>query len=247
AHLTQAAEETIRTVVGSVLDTASGADLGGGGGTRGYFSDEEDRIVDNMVFGMSSADGGEVTVLAGADAGDSAGSVQMGYSEEDLSTHFGRDANRGHHHYPYNRYGGNSGTKDERQRLSEHRHNHHHHHLVRQGSLTAAGQAAAGGPSISFREEQQKRRPRMLALAWRVRLAIRRSIMRSSKAVPTMRFPQMVACGMVFACRAATRNPWCGAASFVGARMYLKFVESIYLECLKERMMSDIKFEAVAR
>jgi len=30
-------------------------------------------------------------------------------------------------------------------------------------------------------------------------------------------------------------------------RMYLKFVESIYLECLKERMMSDIKFEAVAR
>lgn len=30
-------------------------------------------------------------------------------------------------------------------------------------------------------------------------------------------------------------------------RMYLKFVESIYLECLKERMTSDIKFEAVAR
>lgn len=30
-------------------------------------------------------------------------------------------------------------------------------------------------------------------------------------------------------------------------RMYLKFVEPIYLECLKERMMSDIKFEAVAR
>lgn len=34
---------------------------------------------------------------------------------------------------------------------------------------------------------------------------------------------------------------------FVLYRMYLKFVESIYLECLKERMMSDIKFEAVAR
>ena len=30
-------------------------------------------------------------------------------------------------------------------------------------------------------------------------------------------------------------------------RIYLKFVESIYLECLKERMMSDIKFETVAR
>lgn len=30
-------------------------------------------------------------------------------------------------------------------------------------------------------------------------------------------------------------------------RMYLKFVEPIYLECLRERMMSDIKFEAVAR
>lgn len=30
-------------------------------------------------------------------------------------------------------------------------------------------------------------------------------------------------------------------------RIYLKFVESIYVECLKERMMSDIKFEAVAR
>ncbi|CAN0177148.1 unnamed protein product, partial [Ascophyllum nodosum] len=29
--------------------------------------------------------------------------------------------------------------------------------------------------------------------------------------------------------------------------MYLKFVESIYLECLRERMMSDIKFEAVSR
>lgn len=36
---------------------------------------------------------------------------------------------------------------------------------------------------------------------------------------------------------------------FVGRspRMYLKFVESVYLECLKERMTSDIKFEAVAR
>lgn len=36
-------------------------------------------------------------------------------------------------------------------------------------------------------------------------------------------------------------------APFPPRRMYLKFVEAIYLECLKERMMSDIKFGAVAR
>ncbi|CAM9912967.1 unnamed protein product [Ectocarpus fasciculatus] len=215
AEATEAAEETIRLVVGSVIDPASS---GSGAQTRGYFSEEEERIIDNMVFGTSSAaaGGGETTgaVDGGGVGGRVSGGSKMGYSEGDLSTHFGRDARRGHHH-------------------------HHHHHQW-QDLLTS-------GPGGLRQQQQQSRRPRLLALAARARYAIRRSIMRTSKAVPTMRFPQMVACGMVFACRAVTKNPWCGAASFVGARMYLKFVESIYLECLKERMTSDIKFEAVAR
>eukprot|EP00903_Cladosiphon_okamuranus_P015230 g14076.t1 len=231
AEATEVAEETIRTVVGSVIDTASGSssssssDRGAADGqsTRGYFSDEEERIIDNMMFGMSSADG--ETAMTAAAPGGAGGAGKIEFSEGDLSTQFGRDAARGHHH---------------------------------QGLLeaAAAGRGAANPAGVRQQQQQrggrgrgrgQERGARKLAFMARLRLAIRHSIMRTSKAVPTMRFPQFVACGMVFACRAATANPWCGAASFVGARLYLKFVESIYLDCLKERMMSDIKFEAVAR
>ncbi|CAM9768605.1 unnamed protein product [Ectocarpus sp. 6 AP-2014] len=225
AEATEVAEETIRSVVGSVINPASS---GSDAQTRGYFSEEEERIIDNMVFGMPSAAGGGGETTGAVDGGGGggghvSGGSNMGYSEGDLATHFGRDARRGHHHH----------------------HHHHHHdsgrpyghqqHQWQQALLTSG----PGG--------LRHRQPRLRALAARARYAIRLSIMRTSKAVPTMRFPQMVACGMVFACRAVTKNPWCGAASFVGARMYLKFVESIYLECLKERMTSDIKFEAVAR
>ncbi|CAB1120814.1 unnamed protein product [Ectocarpus sp. CCAP 1310/34] len=222
AEATEVAEETIRSVVGSVINPAS---PGSDAQTRGYFSEEEDRIIDNMVFGMPPAagSGGETTGAVdgggggGGGGGHVSGGSNMGYSEGDLATHFGRDARRGHHHH-------DSGRPYA-----------HQQHQWQQGLLT-------GGPG-----GLRRRQPRLLALAARARYAIRLSIMRTSKAVPTMRFPQMVACAMVFACRAVTKNPWCGAASFVGARMYLKFVESIYLECLKERMTSDIKFEAVAR
>ncbi|CAN0327010.1 unnamed protein product [Ectocarpus sp. 12 AP-2014] len=177
-----------------------------------------------MVFGMHSAAGGGGEITGAVDGGGGggghvSGGSNMGYSEGDLATHFGRDSRRGHHHHHHD-----SGRPYA-----------HQQHQWQQGLLT-------GGPG-----GLRHRQPRLLALAARARYAIRLSIMRTSKAVPTMRFPQMVACGMVFACRAVTKNPWCGAASFVGARMYLKFVESIYLECLKERMTSDIKFEAVAR
>ncbi|CAM9832439.1 unnamed protein product, partial [Ectocarpus sp. 8 AP-2014] len=224
AEATEVAEETIRSVVGSVINPASS---GSDAQTRGYFSEEEERIIDNMVFGMPSAAGGGSETTGAVDGGGGgggghvSGGSNMGYSEGDLATHFGRDARRGHHHHHHHHDSG--------------RPYGHHQHQWQQGLLTSG----PGG--------LRHRQPRLLALAARARYAIRLSIMRTSKAVPTMRFPQMVACGMVFACRAVTKNPWCGAASFVGARMYLKFVESIYLECLKERMTSDIKFEAVAR
>lgn len=191
-HTPKVAEETIRSVVGSVINPASS---GSDAQTRGYFSEEEERIIDNMVFGMPSAaaGGGETTGAVdggGGGGGHVSGGSNMGYSEGDLATHFGRDARRGHHHHHHDSgrpYG-------------------HQQHQWQQGLLTS-------GPG-SLRHRQ----PRLLALAARARYAIRLSIMRTSKAVPTMRFPQMVACGMVFACRAVTKNPWCGAASFVGAR-----------------------------
>ncbi|CAN0308728.1 unnamed protein product, partial [Laminaria digitata] len=215
--------------------------------TRDYFSDQEDRILDHMMFGASSPggeDGGDVSTEAAAAAAAGDGTDAMGFSDGDLSTQFGRDAVRGHHQRYGGDGGGGGGARDDQEwetnrgRVEGGREQQHHHQQQPQ---------QAGSASGDRQRQQQQRRPRMLALAARARLAIRRSIMRTSKAVPSMRFPQMVACGMVFACRAVTKNPWCGAASFVGARIYLKFVESIYLECLKERMMSDIKFEAVAR
>lgn len=188
--------------MGSVIESAgaAGAD---DGQTRGYFSDEEERIIDNMVFGMSSPDGGEATMAAAAVPPDGTGGNEMGFSDGDLSTQFGTDAARGHHHHHSHHHGSGSGQAQQ------------------QGLLKAA--AAAGGSTApaGSRKQQQGRRgrgPRKLAFMARLRLAIRLSIMRTSKAVPTMRLPQFVACGMVFACRAATANPWCSAASFVGAR-----------------------------
>lgn len=91
---------------------------------------------------------------------------------------------------------------------------------------------SSSGPSSSPRQKQQQQQQgyesaateqggkilKTTTFVERARRAIRRSIMRSTRVVPSMRFPQMVACGFVFACRAVTTNPWCGAASFVGAR-----------------------------
>lgn len=187
--------------MGSLIDSTSSIDPGPAG--DGYFSDEEARIVNNMVFGISSADDGGEKIAAAADGGsvDSGGGDDgnMEYLDGDLSTQFGRDHP---HHGGQDRF---FGQQQQQQ----------------QGLLTAgtgvAGAAVGSSPSKDQRQRRRRRRPRLLLLA-RLRLALRRSILRTSKAVPTMRFPQLVACGMVFACRAATANPWFGAASFVGAR-----------------------------
>ena len=202
-------------MVESVIETASGSsstayrDSAGnpleGDRKRDYFSDQEDRILDHMMFGASSSpdDDSETPTGAAAAAGAGAGAAgdetdAMGFSDGDLSTQFGRDAVRGHQQ----RYGGGS----------------QHYQQHQQGTSASASASHADPLRLERDRQQQQRRPRVLALAARARLAIRRSIMRTSKAVPSMRFPQMVACGMVFACRAVTKNPWCGAASFVGAR-----------------------------
>lgn len=192
-------------MVESVLETASGSsstayrDSAGNplesDRKRDYFSDQEDRILDHMMFGAASSPDDDSETSTGAAAGDEADA--MGFSDGDLSTQFGRDAVRGHQP----RYGGGS-----------------QHHQHQQGTSASASASHADPLRLERDRQQQQRRPRVLALAARARLAIRRSIMRTSKAVPSMRFPQMVACGMVFACRAVTKSPWCGAASFVGAR-----------------------------
>lgn len=188
-------------MVESVIETASGSTSVSGhpngplsSRPPGYFSEPEARIIDHMMFGMSSTNGdGEE---GDGEEGDGDGSAAaMEYSEIDLSTQFGRDAARGHHVE-------HRGAAQQQQQ----------HKMLELGPS-----ARRGGQEQDDEEEQQERR-RMLALASRARLAIRRSIMRTSKAVPSMRFPQMMACGMVFACRAATSNPWCCAAGFVGAR-----------------------------
>lgn len=160
--------------------------------TPGYFSIEEDRILDNMMFGTSSPESeGTSIVFTGADGG----TEGMEYGESDLSTQFSSDAARGRHSYDDRGDNGNDpATGRHRQESSA---------LV----LTSASHA---------REEERRRGRISFAARWR--RAIRQSIMRSSKAVPTMRFPQTLACGMVFLCRAITKNPWCNAASFVGAR-----------------------------
>lgn len=197
----QAAEETLRNVVESVIETASGGTSVDGYLTdplssraSGYFSEPEARIIDHMMFGMSSPnrdDDGE-----NGDKGGDDSAAAMGYSEVDLSTQFGRDAARGHHIE-------HSGAAQRHQRR-----------LLELGSSDQSGEQEEEDEE----EELKQERPRMLALTSRARLAIRSSIMRTSKAVPSMRFPQMMACGMVFACRAVTANPWCCAAGFVGAR-----------------------------
>lgn len=230
------AEETIRNVVETVIETGLGGTAGDPSGTtndddngdpaRDYFSDQEDRIVDNMLFAMaasasaSSSDGSEDATAGGDDdddannnnniggggrssngyAGDDSGDME--YAEWDLSTQFGRDTARGHHRGVAAAVGDASSGA---------------------GKLLAALEPGSSSPSSSFSHSDQvplegESRPRVLALAAHARLAIRRSIMRTSRAVPSMRFPQMVACGIVFASRAVTANPWFGAVGFVGAR-----------------------------
>lgn len=88
----------------------------------------------------------------------------------------------------------------------------HHPHLLALPPPHEASRLALGAGTRT-----EKAGPRTTFLE-RARRTVRRSIMRSNRLVPSMRFPQMVACGFVFACRAITTNPWCGAASFVGAR-----------------------------
>lgn len=135
----------------------------------GYFAKEEDRIIDDMMFGIS---------YPGVDErgrGEDAGDVVMGYVEGDHSMD---------HEWAT---GGQRGSREPKRDRKEQKRN---------GVVEA----------------------KAAALAARVREAIRRSILRSSRAVPSMRFPQMLACGLVFTVRGLTCNPWYGAASFVGAR-----------------------------
>lgn len=169
----KAAEETIRSVLDSVIETASGAYVGEGsssdGFPSGYFAKEEDRVIDDMMFGTFYPGMGERG--RGEDAGDDV----MAYVE-----------------------GGHSVDNEW------------------------ATEGQRGSTELKRDRKEQKGNgmveTKATALAARVREAIRRSILRSSRAVPSMRFPQMLACGLVFTVRGLTSNPWCGAASFVGAR-----------------------------
>lgn len=168
----KAAEETIRSVLDSVIETASGAYVDEGssnGSPSGYFVKEEDRIIDDMMFGTSYP--GVDERGRGEDAGDDVvGYVEGSHSiDDEWAT------------------GGQRGSTEAKRDRKEQKGN---------GMVEA----------------------KATALAARVREAIRRSMLRSSRAVPSMRFPQMLACGLVFTVRGLTSNPWCGAASFVGAR-----------------------------
>ena len=185
----KAAEETIRIVFDSVIETASGAHAGypsyGNSKVGDYFDVEEDRIVDDMMFGMSYSAGEEHSM--GGDCGTGGSDDVMAYFEGDLSTD-------------------DEWVAEGRQRRGE----------LDQGERWQQG--LTGRERMPFSGEPERRWPRKLALAVRARAAIRRSILQTSRAVPTMRFPQMVACGMVFAVRGLTSNPWCTVASFFGAR-----------------------------
>lgn len=152
----------------SVIDTAAGTsdDLEAFGKTNdGYFSDEEARIIDGMMFDITAPDGSQDVTLSGED-----------------------DRGAGAYDTAEGELGG----------------------VVAVASSGRTGHGAGQGS----RGEAKPRAP----FAHRARMSIRRSIMRSNKAVPSMRFSQMVACGMVFAARAMTRNPLVTAIGFVSAR-----------------------------
>lgn len=183
------AEETIRYVVESVIDTAAGTTgyLRSSGDSaepwrnerQAYFSAEEARIIDNMMLGIALPEDGSPGYVEGAE-----GDLGLG--------------------------DGSRGTYDLEARQGE-------------GTGSASDPTARGGPGGvasqgKLKPSSVKEAPGRTSLARRVRMAIKRSIMRSNKAVPSMRFPQMVACGMVFVSRAITRRPLLNAASFVAAR-----------------------------
>lgn len=161
-----------------MIDTAAGTsdDVEAFGKTNdGYFSDEEARIIDGMMFDITAPDGSQDVTLSGED-GRGAGTYEAAEGE----------------------LGGVVAVSSS----------------GRAGHGAVQGSAAAQGVRCSSRGEAKPR----ARFAHRARMSIRRSMMRSNKAVPSMRFSQMVACGVVFAARAMTRNPLVTAIGFVSAR-----------------------------
>lgn len=184
----------MESVVETATDLRTAADEpwnSGEDGTNGYFSAEEARIVDNIVLDIPTSAPSGHGVRSSTDIGGSS-------SSSNSTINFADD-------------GDNSSIR-----------------IFSNGTISSSSPSSSPRQTQQRQQQQQRygsaatelgrKRSETTTFVERARRAIRRSIMRSTRAVPSMRFPQMVACGFVFACRAITTNPWCGAASFVGAR-----------------------------
>jgi hypothetical protein len=105
----------------------------------------------------------------------------------------------------------------------------------------------AGGGELAEDSRQLRRRsviPRPRLGLW-FRAILRRTVTLGT--APSMRFQALLTCMAVLGTRVISADPVYSALSLLVARFYLKAVEGVYSEALEERLLQEIKVEAVNR
>ncbi|CAM9895212.1 unnamed protein product [Chrysoparadoxa australica] len=108
-----------------------------------------------------------------------------------------------------------------------------------QGESNDPGHAA--GDSVIRVRPTAKRK----SLPRRIRNTIKRHMNNSRK--PSIRFHNFLTCALAYGTRCLTTNPYYAVGMVVVTRLHFRLMEGIHSECIADRLLADIKFEAVNR